>query len=325
MQKVYVILPDTIPYSLCAKSFVQGFRYSGLYAEYTYSSELDKAELLDFNPNIVMCFNFNELKDGILNLVLEKNPNCVFIFDFLTNIDLKNDPLDLLYNFKGKKLIYTTDMKDVKHITGAKYLSSGINFKNYGVRFTEYNSGITIMSNPDNINVLKTITDLISYFGKISIYADEVDYVNSLENELWDEIPDGEIKNLYRNSYKGEIRSEAERAKVFSSSVVNIVPVTKSPHGIDYRILEISAASGFTIAEETTAIKKFFDIGHNLETYKNSTDLIDKTEFYLKNPSLSWAIGLNARKTVVNNFSSTDVVKKVIKNINSLQNKNQKE
>lgn len=325
MQKVYIILPDTIPYSLCAKSFVQGFRYSDFYVEYSYSSELDKSELLDFNPNIVMCFNFNELKDGILDLVLEKNQNCIFIFDFLTNIDLKNDPLELLYNFKGEKIIYTTDLKDTRHISGAKYLSSGINFKNYGVKFSEYNSGITIMSNPDNINVLKTITDLISYFGKISIYADEVDYVNSLENELWNEIQDGEIKNLYRKSYKGEIRSEAERAKVFSSSVVNVVPITKSPYGIDYRILEISSASGFTIAEETVAIKKYFDIGHNIEVYKNSTDLIDKIEFYLKNPSLSWAIGLNARKTVVNNFSSTDTVKKVIKNIESLQNRNQKE
>ncbi|MGN0005093.1 MAG: glycosyltransferase [Candidatus Gastranaerophilaceae bacterium] len=325
MQKVYVILPDTIPYSLCAKSFVHGFRYSGFYVEYTYSSELDKYELLEFNPDIIMCFDFNEIKDGSFDLVLKKNPNCVFIFDFLTNVDLKKDPLELIYNFKGKKLIYSTDTKDVKHIEKAKYLSNCINFKNYGVKFSGYNSGITIMSNPDNINFLKTITDLISYFGKISIYADEVDYVKSLENELWKEINDGEIKNLYKISYKGEIRSEIERAKVFSSSVINVVPVTKSPNGIDYRILEISAASGFTIAEETSAIKKHFDIGRNIETYKNSTELIDKIEFYLKHPSLSWAIGLNARKTIVNNFSSTDIVKKIVKNTNSLQNKNQKE
>lgn len=321
MQKIYIISSDNLPYSLCAKSFVHGFRYAGLYTNFVYSSELDKNELLAFNPDIILCFGLNELKDGIFDTVLHLNKDCIFIFDFLTAVDFKKDDFDLLYNFKGKKLIYTTDINDSKKINGAKYLSCGINFKNYGMKFTGFNSGITLMSNPDNINVLKTITDLISYFGEISVYADEADYVNSLDNELWSEIQDGEIKNKYRKSYKGEIRNESQRAKIFSSSVVNIVPITKSPNGIDYRILEISAASGFTIAEETIAVKKYFDVGHDIETYENSTDLIDKTDFYLKNPSLSWAIGLNARKTIVNNFSSSEVVKKVLRNIDSLQKK----
>lgn len=313
MQKVYVILPDPVLYSLYAKSFVRGFRFCGYFVKYCISSELDKNEIFEFKPDIFMCFDLNELKDNFLNELYEKNSNCTFIFNFLTKIDEKNKLLDILYQFKGKKLIFSADSDNYKKIKEAKYLPNRIYFKNYNSKFSSYTSGITIVSDLNNTNVLKVITDLIAYFGRISIYADEIDYVNSLNNSLWDS--DNRVKELYRQSYCGEIRKDQERAKIFNSSVINIVPIAKFPNSIDFTVLEICASSAFAIVEENSEIKRCFEIGHELETYKNSEELIDKIEFYLKNPSIANSIANNARKAAVNNHSIIDSIKNIEKYI----------
>ncbi len=322
MKKIFVIMPDKPPYSLCASSYAKGFKHSGFFMEKAFSSELDNDYVINFKPDIVMCFNFSELKEGFLEKLHKHFPKCVFIFNFLTKIDKKKDlkNIKLLTDFDAKKLILTSDITNTNYIPNSNYLPLGINFRRYKTNYEGYNSIVTLMSNPDNINVLKTIIDLITSFGEISFYADEFDYLNSLENELWIEYTNDRLKELYKKSYKGEIVSEKQRADIFASSIVNVVPITKTQTGVDFRVFEIAASSGFALCEETEEVKRLFDVGRELETYRKQSELVDKVGFYINNPSIARSIGQNARKAAVNNHSILDRVKKIVKLIEEKDN-----
>lgn len=312
MQKFFIIKPDKAPYSLCANSYAKGFRLAGFFTEKAFSSELDNDYIKSFAPDYVMCFDFTELKEGLLQELKQINPNCKFIFNFLTKLDEKREKanIELLNNFES--IVFTADKDNLAILPNAHYLPVGVSCKKYKTVFQGYRNTVTVMSNPDNINVLKTIIDLIIHFGKISIYADEFDYINSLENELWAEYDDVHLLELYKASYKGECSKEKDRARVFSSSVITVVPQTEMQHGVDYRIFEGIASSGFVLCESNPEIKRLFDIGHELETYEKPFELIDKVKFYLKNPNIASAIGDNARRAAVNNHSVIIRVKKIL-------------
>lgn len=91
----------------------------------------------------------------------EHCPECIFIFDFLVKADDKKeaDNINLLKSFKAKKLILTADKSNLSVIDDSIYLPSGIYYKKYKTIFTGYQSNVSVMSNPDDINVLKTIID----------------------------------------------------------------------------------------------------------------------------------------------------------------------
>ena len=307
-------MPDKPPYSLCAKSFAKGFKHAGFYTEKAYSSELDNEKVLEFNPDIIMCFNFSELNEGFLNKVFEKNKNCIFIFNFLTELKSKNDSENVkkLEAFEGKKVILTADKSNLKILPNATYIPNGINHRQYKSKYKGYTNGITVMSNPNNTNVLKIITNLIVEFGKINFYSDEFDYLNSLDNELWKTIDDTEINKLYRESYSGDIISEKERSLTISTSFINVVPKTQTKIGVDFRILEVCASSSFVICEENNEIKRLFETGKEIETYTNVEELVDKIKFYLKKPAIARYISDNGRGAIVNNHPIEDRIKRII-------------
>ena len=318
MKKIFVIIPDEPPYSLCAKSFAKGFKHAGLYMEKSVSSELENNDLLNFNPDFVLCFDFTELKEGLLDAVFEINPNCIFIFDILTAINPKTQKKDIAFlnNFQSKKLVITADKSNLSVFEDSVYLPCGVNIKKYKMPYEKYNQGISIFSNPDDINNLKIITDLIAHFGKISLFADEFDYLHSLENELWEEINNPKIKENYRKSYCGDVSNEKERAKAMSTSFVNVIPSSHTPQGVDFTVFEVMASSAFAICEETPEVKRLFDVGREIETYKYSRELIDKIEFYLEHPSFARTIADNARMAAVNNHSIQIRVRKIFDIIN---------
>lgn len=314
MLKIFVVLPDKPPFSLCAKSFAKGFKHAGFYMEKAFSSELDEKKVFDFNPDIVMCFDFTELHDGLLSSLNKINPDCIFIFDFLTAINSKTHKKDILNleYFEGKKLVLTADKSNLPVIKDSVYLPCGINIKKYKNNFEEYNQGISMFANPDDINNLMIITDLIKHFGKISFFADEFDYLHSLENELWDELNNPELKEEYRKSYCGDVSNEKERAIVMSTSFVTVVPAAQNPQGVDFTVFEVIASSGFAICEENSEVKRLFDVGREIETYKYSKELIDKIEFYIQHPSFARTIADNARMAAVNNHSVQIRIRKII-------------
>ncbi len=313
MQKIFIIIPDKTPYSLCAKSFAKGFKHAGFYMEKSFSSEVDKENLLNFNPDIVMCFDFAELTEGILDEIYQKNQNCIFIFDFITAINKNSQKIDIanLKYFEGKKLIFTADKSNLKSIENSIYLPSGINTKKYKSVFEKYNRGISIFANPDDINNLKIITDLIEHFGKISVFADEFEYLHSLENELWEELDNPDLKEAYRKSYCGSVAEEKERAKAMSTSFITVIPSSHTPNGVDFTVFETIASSGFAICEENPETKRLFDVGREIETYKYTSELIDKIEFYLAHPSFARTIADNARMAAVNNHSIQITIRKI--------------
>lgn len=322
MKKLYLLMPDKVPYSLCAKSFAAGFKQSGMFVKKVYASEMDSEDIIKFKPNIIFTFGFSEISDGFFQKYAKINNDCVFVFYFLTQIDAFKEEknINTLMDFNAKKMIFTADKSNLHILPEPKYFPSGIDYKKYKTGILGYKTPFTVMSNPNNDNVLKIIISIIQNYGRIDFYADEFDYINSLENKIWSDVKDDEIKNIYKKSYKGEVLKEQERAEIFNSSFINIVPCTKTKEGADFRILEIAASSGFALCETNEQLVKLFDAGHEIEIFSNEIELIDKTDFYLKNSSIADNICYNARKAAVNNHSVYSRVKTIIKYIEEKYN-----
>ncbi len=312
MKKIYLIKPDTIPYSLCADSWAKGFQEAGLYVEKAFSSEIDSKIIKKYMPDYLMCFNLNELKDGFLNDIYTHCPECMFLFNLIKKTEEPKDTNSLIHSFNGDKIIITSDKANLSLINNSIYIPTGIHTKKYKTNFSGYKRNITVIANQLNSDAINTIIDLIISFGKVDIYGDEIDYVNSLEEAIWKDCKESQIKELYKKSYKGQITDFRKRAEIFSSSLINIVTRTSTEEGIDYSILEATASCGFVLCFENKEILRMYDCGKEIETYKNSEELLDKVNFYIKNPAIIYAIAAKARAASVNNHSIKNRVIKVM-------------
>ena len=114
-------------------------------------------------------------------------------------------------------------------------------------------------------------------------------------------------------SYRGYVSNQKELADIYASSKVNIDIQSPKPKDINYRLLEITASGGFIEAPYSKTLIKQYDNGRDIETYKNITELIDKTAFYLKNTGLAQIIAENGRNNTVSNFSYYDRLKTMLK------------
>ena len=311
MKKVYCILPDEIPFSLCGKGYVDGFVRAGFFTAKDVITKYEEENIIKFSPDYVLFFDFNERIKKLIKNLYKKNKNTVFIFYLLYNADFeKSKFIKSLNKAKFRHLIFSAEKDNLSLSDKIIYLPSGINAKKYKAEVSGYKNVISIYANPENQKFCDLFEKLNSYFKNINFYCDEIDYLTSLEAEWFTNL-DEETQNKYRNSYKGFPSKEKERAKIFSENYINIILTDKNTNGVDFTILEAMASSGIVFCEQLPEIKRLFDIGHEIETFENFEELIQKAEFYIKYPFVGQSLGLNGRRAVINNHSVYDKVKKI--------------
>ena len=74
---------------------------------------------------------------------------------------------------------------------------------------------------------------------------------------------------------------------------------------LNYRVFEVLASKGFLLTDDVEDIRKNFIVSKELETYKDVDDLIDKTDFYLKNPMIAKKIAIIGFADIVKSHSFT--------------------
>lgn len=326
MKKLYCVLPDDITFSLCGKSYINGFIRAGYFTEKEIITRLNKDRIIKFSPDYILFFDFEEQNKKLIKSVYEKNKNTVFIFYLTSYADSeKSKFIKSLSKAKFRYLILSADKDNLKLSDKIIYLPLGISAKKYKTEISGYKNVISIFSNPENPKFADLFKKINPYFKNINFYCDEIEYINSLESQWYCNL-DEETQNMYKDIYKGSVLTEKEKAKIFSESYINVILTDKIRNGVDFTILEAMASTGIVFCEPLSEINRLFDVGHEIETFENFDELIQKAEFYIKYPFVGQSLGLNARSAVINNHSVYDKVKQIMKiidkNFNGEETKN---
>jgi hypothetical protein len=116
------------------------------------------------------------------------------------------------------------------------------------------------------------------------------------------------------NKYKGAIWTD-EYVKVINGSkiILNLFldHYSKVKSGVNLRTVEIPACQAFELSQHVPGIKVFFEIGKDMETFKDNNELIEKIDYFLKNDNERNIIAKSGYKKAVK-FTFENQVKKIL-------------
>lgn len=160
-----------------------------------------------------------------------------------------------------------------------------INLEEDKTDFSGYKYSISFVGNPSPDNCLKILCDLVKIFKKkLHIFSPEKDFSQSIEKINKAKLLDEDDLKIYSKCWMEIPEEKADLAKIFNSSKINLSISS------NYQVFEILASGGFLLTDENEKLGKYFKISKHLETYKDTNDLIDKIDFYLKNLTITQKI-----------------------------------
>ena len=127
-------------------------------------------------------------------------------------------------------------------------------------------------------------------------------------------LSDSEL-DVYKSAYRGFLTTEKDIARVYANSFVNINITLQGKSGLNYRVFEVLASRGFLLTDNMPDIEQNFIVSKELETYKDVYDLLDKTEFYLKNVDIAQKIATIGFADVYKKHSYTARAKTILETL----------
>lgn len=104
-----------------------------------------------------------------------------------------------------------------------------------------------------------------------------------------------------------------EMNKVFYLSKINLnVTLPSIETGIPQRVFDIMGAGGFVLTNYQAEMDDLFDIGEEIETFRNLDELKEKTAYYLSHEQERLRIALNGYRKVQNEFSYSHQMSKIL-------------
>ncbi len=294
--------------------------------------EIDKVSADDlkyFKPDCILGYDYSFLTDeNCKNLVL--NSECKdFAFYFADEPKSKfalGDNSELheeLCNLNATVNVFIWD-RNFLHEFPSKpnfknhFLALAVSPIRYAADFSQYNYEISFVGRPLTDKRQKILCELIKVFkNKISLFCYEKHFLKSLEEISSKNLLDDEDFNIYSNCWKGFIKKENELANICNSSKINLNITEQGKSSLNYRVFEVLASGGFLLTDERADIERYFEVSKQLETYKNTTDLIDKIEFYLQNLNISQRIAQLGRLECYENHNFVRRAKLILKHLNT--------
>ncbi len=82
--------------------------------------------------------------------------------------------------------------------------------------------------------------------------------------------------------------------------------------GVNLRIFETLAARGFLLTEYCSELNELFEIGQHIETYRDSEELRDKVNYYLKNDTQREKIALQGHQYFLEKYTWQQRIKELL-------------
>lgn len=317
MKKVLITLPNSIAGSLIMRGFSAGFRANGCHVLEKDLRELSINDIKRYNPDIILGYDygflFYEQKD-LVDYILNSEQNYKIVHYFADEPNGKFayvDKPELYQTFvdisKSRKNVFSFvwDKDFVDEFFNCKYLPLAVNYKSYlSNEIIPYE--ISFVGRPLTDKRQEILAALVKKFGKkLSIFCYEKHFLQSVDEMKQKQLLSDKELELYKSSYKGFLAKESEIADVYFNSKVNINITLQGKSGLNYRVFEVLASKGFLLTDEMNDIKENFIVSKELETYKDIDDLIDKVDFYLKNPIIAKKIAILGFANIAKKHSYT--------------------
>ena len=313
MKKILAVLPNSIAGSLIVRGFASGFRANGFYVLEKDFRKLTAEEISLFKPDMIFGYDYGflmsddiELKEFIKNY----SKKCRLVHYFADEPDGRFayvDKKELYEEYKtlnAKTFLWDKDF--LSQIDNSEFLPLGVNTKAYRIEPVDKEYIISFVGRPLTDKRQKILAALIKHFGKkLNIFSYEKHFLQSLDDMKNKMLLDETEMDIYKSTYRGYLRTEKELARVYQSSLVNINITLQGTSSLNYRVFEVPASYGFLITDYVEDLEKNFHISRDLEVYRSIDDLIDKTEFYIKNQDIAEKIAVYGFSKVTKKHSYT--------------------
>lgn len=324
MLKVLITLPNSIAGTLILKGFAKGFKSNGCFVFQKDLRELTVKDVQRFKPDIIFGYDYGFLfsdDEELKNYIIENKDSYKLVHYFADEPKGKyacvNKPE--LYEQFGKIEAYSFvwDRNFVKDLKNAQYLPLAVNYKVYRpMEGTHYD--ISFVGRPLTDKRQKYLAALIKVFGsKVNIFSYEKHFLQSLDDMKNKQFLTDDELDIYKSAYRGFLKTEEEIATVYFNTTVNINITLQGESGLNYRVFEVLASSGFLLTDYMSDIEHNFVVSKELEVFNSIEDMVDKTEFYLKHPEIAQRIGIMGFANVTKSHNYTARVHKILKVIMS--------
>ena len=304
MEKVLVILPDNNKGKYLAKGYADTFRSLSYFVIERKLYDLNAKEIIHFKPDIIFTF-WSQMKSNASTKVFfseYKSDKTIFI-----NVSEYIDEIPVEVINLEKSFCFSSDSK------GKNKILPAVAAESYKRKFSGYKYLLTFAGNPAYKDRECILSKIIYNFGIINIFCRSFDFYKSVDEIYKNKFLDDKYIELYRESYRGYVETQKELSYIYSHTKVNIDLQNEKSKSINYRCFEILASGGFVIAPYSKTLLKYFEDGKEIETYKNSTELVDKIRFYTQNSNLGFLISSKGKTKAVSNHTLTDRLKIILK------------
>ncbi|MEI8377268.1 MAG: glycosyltransferase [bacterium] len=293
--KILVISPASIVGEMIIKGIAKGFEVLGAEMLLYDIRKIDFEKVRDFEPDFIfgmdyMHFMQEDVKEFVNSLKIPcvhyfiDDPKSIFAHggkeDFLDK--LNNQPKTIVFSWDEK---YLCDFKVPAH-----YLSTGIDFELYKQDYPEIeltSSKILFAGRPLTDRRESIIAQVVKNFpGMLSIYCFGLHFEQSVKNMLEKGYLNEEEVEEYKKCYKGFLPDEKHLAAAYHrADVILNITLEQGFSSMNSRVLEALATGSFLISDYVEDTAKYFEDGKDLILYKNTDELINLLNKYIKNPS----------------------------------------
>ena len=148
------------------------------------------------------------------------------------------------------------------------------------------------------------LCELVKIFkNNLNIFSNEKDFSKSIKEIKTKGLLGKEDLRIYSKCRRELVKSEEEFAEIFNSSKINLNINPQNKSFVNYRMLEILASGGFLLTNEVEDSGPCFKVSKHFETFKDSLDLIDKIDFYLKNLNIAQKIAQLGKFEVIDSYT----------------------
>lgn len=309
MKKILIIQPELEKELFISQGFAKAFRALGIAVVEKTFKNINLEELKDTKFDFV--FNCEKKIIPFIDETFISAINTETYVHFLEDISGLKDCK--IFSVKNN-FIFSSD-KSISKDRSARFLTPAIDAPSYKTMFREYKYAITFAGKVESLQRLKILTKIVENFGEINIFADIDDFSKSVKLIEQENLLNGLLLSLYKNSYRGYLRTQEELGKLYSQTKINLDLGKENTDKLNYRVFEVLASGGFLIAEDNNYIKTYFDDGRELETFKTTDEAIDKIRFYLQNLNLAQSIALNGKRRVSTSYTFKDRAKEILTTI----------
>lgn len=317
MNKILIIIPECIVGSLIMEGLANGFESNKCRVLRKRIGELTLQVIEELKPDIILGYNYSFLTNKTCTNII-KNSSCKnLVFYFADNpqknltLSEKNYLFKELKSLKAKIFISDKDFKN--DFKKGIYLPLAVNPKKYITNFSGYKYTISFVGSPLSNIRQSILCELIKTFkNKLNIFSIEEDFLQSVKEIKEKNLLDDNDLVTYKNCWRGFVEKEKDLAEIYNSSKINLNITMQGKSSVNYHVYEVLASGGFLLTDERADLKKYFEISKNLETYKDTNDLIDKINFYLKNLNIAQKIAYSGKFEVIRNHTFSKRVRTIL-------------